>query len=119
MMKHIQATHFLYTNSMEEEAPLTGQGGRSESKDEMKFAFLDTPILLDETTRADSWTDYAGCTPDNDRTQSLHDVRRTPHKTTDRANFDLVETFISPDQEIKLKSFRSIPGHLHVFQRST
>uniref|UniRef100_A0A0A8YZS9 Uncharacterized protein n=1 Tax=Arundo donax TaxID=35708 RepID=A0A0A8YZS9_ARUDO len=98
----------LFINSMEEEVPLTDQRGRSESKDEMNFAFLDTPILLNEVTKAESWTDNAGCSqciPDSDRTQSLHNVKRAPSKTSDRANFDLGESLISPDQEINSEIF--------------
>ncbi|XP_062221398.1 uncharacterized protein LOC133920843 [Phragmites australis] len=98
-------SYFLYANSVEEEAPIPGQGGYSESKDEM---FLDTPILLNEVTSAASWTDNAGCSrfiPNSDRTQSLHDGKRAPPKRSERANVCLEESFVSSDQEIHSENF--------------
>ncbi|KAL6911210.1 hypothetical protein ACP4OV_000015 [Aristida adscensionis] len=90
--------YFVYDNMVEGKAPFAVQGICSESKEEMNFAFLDTPILLDEATVEQSWTVNSGHSlflPDSNRTQSLHDIKPA-------ANFDLEE---SPDHSINPEIF--------------
>ncbi|TVU27592.1 hypothetical protein EJB05_19085 [Eragrostis curvula] len=99
---------FLCTDSMEDKAPVSFQGGPSESKDEMNFAFLDTPILLDEVTSTESWTDNAECSQyirDNASIKSLHDVNQVPLKTSEISNFGLEESLVSTEEGIKSEIF--------------
>ncbi|OEL20455.1 hypothetical protein BAE44_0018524 [Dichanthelium oligosanthes] len=101
-------SHTLYANSVENEEPLASKGGGSGSKDEMNLAFLGTSILLNEVTSTESWADDAGCSqciPEGNRTQSLHDGKQTLTRISERANFGLEESLISPDQEINLEIF--------------
>ncbi|GJM87445.1 hypothetical protein PR202_ga03399 [Eleusine coracana subsp. coracana] len=101
-------SYFLYSNLMEDESPLPGHGGCRESKDGIDLAFLDTPILLDEVTSAESWTDNAVCSryvQDNGSTESLHDGNQVQTKTSERANFGFEERFVSSEEGIKSEIF--------------
>ncbi|KAL6591288.1 hypothetical protein ACP70R_049791 [Stipagrostis hirtigluma subsp. patula] len=101
-------SYFFYDNIVEGKATLAGRGGCSESKDEMNFAFLDTPILIDEVTVAESWTDdsgYSQCLPDSNRTQSLLGGKRAPSKVSESATFGLEESLIFPDQGLNTEIF--------------
>ncbi|RCV09075.1 hypothetical protein SETIT_1G377700v2 [Setaria italica] len=101
-------SYTLYANSVENEESPASKGGGSVSKDEMNFAFLDTPILLNEDTSGESWTDNAGCSrciPESNRTHSLHDGKLALPRTSERANVGLEESLISLDQEINLEIF--------------
>lgn len=96
-------SYFSYANALEGETSFARQGGLSEYEDEMTFAFLDTPILLDEVTSAENWTDNSGstqCIPDSNGIQSLDDGKQSPSETLQEVTLGLEESLVSPDEGI-------------------
>lgn len=94
-----------YDNIVENEEPLGCQRGVTEPEDEMSS---DIPILLNEVTGVESCADTTGCSqciPESNRIQSLHGGKRALHEISERSNFSLEESLLSPEQEINLEIF--------------
>uniref|UniRef100_A0A0D3FCF0 Uncharacterized protein n=1 Tax=Oryza barthii TaxID=65489 RepID=A0A0D3FCF0_9ORYZ len=99
---------FYSSSSAEDNAPSFVQGRLSESEDGTTSAFVDTPIFLDEVTRAENWTNNTGssqCISDRREIRSFHDGKQVPSETIQGLTLGVEGSFVSPEESINSEKY--------------